>query len=209
MIVSLLEQEGLPRKKLKSKLQNAHTIDSEMTWKLFEVHRFHPKTHINLMLEHWLELEEELHNSFYVIAIHTSFRPYRLAYALNKNLHIQLKRSHEDLDLKRYDTDFHVPVFEYNSPNYFHQYDLIGNRSIRIGKSDGIIHYEEVENNLYSIGYLIPEHRKVDYFLKVDFDDNCLPLKEALHRINKIRGVQSAYILNNSQIKSINNLIFD
>lgn len=161
------------------------------------------------MLEHWLELEEELHNSFYVIAIHTSFRPYRLAYALNKNLHIQLKRSHEDLDLKRDDADFHFPLFEYNNPNYFHQYDLIGNRSIRIGKSDGIIHYEEVENNLYSIGYLIPEHRKVDYFLKVDFDDNCLPLKEALHRINKIRGVQSAYILNNSQIKSINNLIFD
>lgn len=161
------------------------------------------------MLEHWLELEEELHNSFFVIAIHTSLRPYRLAYALNKDLAIQLKRSQEDLDLKRGAIDFYFPLFEYNNSSYFHQYDLIGNRSVLVGKSDGIIHYDESESNLYEVGYLIPEYKKVDYFLKVDFDDNCIPLNEVLRCINKIKGVQSAYIIKNSQIRSINNLIFD
>src|SRR5690554_2061831 len=111
------------------------------------------------MLEHWLELEEELHNSFFVIAIHTSLRPYRLAYALNKDLAIQLKRSQEDLDLKRDSIDFYFPLYEYNNPNYFYQYDLIGNRSIQVGKSDGIIHYnKEADANLYDVGYLIPEY---------------------------------------------------
>lgn len=161
------------------------------------------------MLEHWLELEEELYNSFSVIAIHTSYRPYRLAYALNKYLAIQLKRSQQDLDLKQRNADFYFPLFEYKNPNYFYQYDLIANRSTEIGKSDDIIHYDEMDKSKFEISYLIPEYKKVDYFLKVDFDDNCLPLQELLININKIKGIQSAYQLNNSLIKSINNLIFD
>ncbi len=161
------------------------------------------------MLQHWLDLEEELHNSFSVIAIHTSFRPYQLAYALNLTLGTQLKRSKEDLDLKRQEADLYFPLFEYNKPNYFHQYDLIGNRNIQVGKSDGVIHYEEIDSERYEIGYLIPEHKKVDYFLKVDFGGNCLNLTDCLNRINKINGVQSVYIISNSLIKSINNLIFD
>lgn len=161
------------------------------------------------MLQHWLDLEEELQNSFSVIAIHTGLRPYRLAYALNKHLGTQLKRSKEDLDLKRDAEDLYFPLFEFNNLKLFHQYDLIGNRSMEVGKTDGIIHYEEIDSKLYDIGYLIPEHNRVDYFLKVDLNDNFVSLEASVDLINKIRGVQSAYILANSQIKSINNLIFD
>src|SRR5690625_6960093 len=142
MIVSLLEQEGLPRKKLKSKQQNVLTTSLETIWKHCEVPSVHPKTHINLMLEHWLEVEGELHNSFHVIAIHTSFRPCRLAYALNRNLHIHLNRSQEDIDLKRDDTDFHFTLFDYNNPDYFLQYDFIRNRNKLVNKSYGILHDE-------------------------------------------------------------------
>lgn len=161
------------------------------------------------MLQHWLDLEEELHNSFSVIAIHTGFRPYRMAYALNKYLGTQLKRSKEDLDLKRDKKDLYFPLFEFKNTKLFHQYDLIGNRSMQVGKSEGIIHYEDMHSKLYEIGYLIPEYKKVDYFLKIDFNDNFVSLETTLRLINKIRGVQSAYTLVNSQIKSINNLIFD
>jgi len=161
------------------------------------------------MLQHWLNLEEELHNSFSVIAIHTSLRPYKLAYVLNLALGTQLKRSKEDLDLKQQDTDLYFPLFEYNKPNYLFQYDLIGNRNIQVGKTDGVIHYEEIDSVRYEIGYLIPEHKKVDYFLKVDFGGDDQPLTECLNRINKIKGIQSVYLLSNSLIKSINNLIFD
>lgn len=161
------------------------------------------------MLQHWLDLEEELQNSFSVIAIHTGYRPYRLAYALNKHLHIQLQRSKEDLDLKRNATDLYFPLFEFKSARLFHQYDLIGNRSMEVGKSEGVIHYEEIDKKLYDIDYLIPEHKTVDYFLKIDFNDNYVSLEDSVSLINKIVGVQSAYVLTNSRIKSINNLIFD
>lgn len=161
------------------------------------------------MLQHWLDLEEELQNSFSVIAIHTGLRPYRLAYALNKHLDVQLKRSKEDLDLKRDTEDLFFPLFEFKSAKLYHQYDLIGNRSMDVGKTDGVIHYEEIDKKLYGIGYLIPEHKTVDYFLKIDFNDNYVSLEDSVGLINKIKGVQSAYILTNSRIKSINNLIFD
>lgn len=161
------------------------------------------------MLQHWLDLEEELHNSFSVIAIHTGFKPYRLAYALNRYLNLQLKRSKEDLDLKRDAADLYFPLFEFKSTKLFHQYDLIGNRSMEVGKTEGVIHYEEIDSKLYDIDFLIPEHKKVDYFLKVDFNDNYVSLDTSVSLINRIRGIQSAYILANSQIKSINNLIFD
>ena len=161
------------------------------------------------MLQHWLELEEELHNSFSIIAIHTGLRAYRLAYALNNHLGTRLKRSKEDLDLERQSKDFYFPLYEFENPRTFNKYDLVGNRSIRVGKSEGIIHYEQVQNSFHEIGYLIPEHKKVDYFLKLDFNDNCLSLDELINKINKISGVQSAYFLDNSLIKSINNLIFD
>ncbi len=160
-------------------------------------------------MQHWLDLEEELHNSFSVIAIHTGFKPSHLAYSINKYLNIQLQRSKDDLDLKKGNTDFYFPLFEFVDENLQHQYDLVGNRSIQIGKLDGIIHYEGLGSNVQEIGYLIPEYRKVDYFLKVDLDDNLVPLQQAVNTINDIKGIQSAYVINNSLIKSINNLIFD
>src|SRR5699024_715953 len=141
----------------------------------------------------WLELEEELYQSFSVIAIHTSMRPSRLAYALNSHLGIQLKRTKEDVDLKKDNIDFYFPLFEFRNENLHHEYNLVGNRNIQVGKQGGTIHYEELDTDLRKTVYLLPEFKKVDYFLKVDFDDNCLSLEATLRAINAIRGVQSAY----------------
>lgn len=157
----------------------------------------------------WKDLEEEIYSSFSVIAIHTGLRPYRLAYALNKHLGLQFKRSTEDLHLKTRDKSFYFLLYEFTHPQLQYQYDLVGNRSIRISKFDGLIHYENLGAEDYGVGYFIPEHRKVDYFLKIEVSDYSVPLEVLISQINKINGVQSVYLLDRSLIKSIYNLIFD
>lgn len=161
------------------------------------------------MKQHWLDLEKELYNSFSVIAIYTGIKAPQLAYNLNLQLGTKLERTKDDLDLKRKKIDFYFPLFEYLDEISQNKYDLVGNRNIPVGKQDGIIHYEDLSFGFQKIEYLIPEFRKVDYFLKVDFNDNSVSLEATLNAILEIQGIQSAYIINNSLIESISNLIFD
>jgi hypothetical protein len=57
--------------------------------------------------------------------------------------------------------------------------------------------------------YLIPEYKKVDFFLKIQSEMETIPLRKILSGINEIKQVISVYELEPENIKSKNNLIFN
>ena len=59
------------------------------------------------------------------------------------------------------------------------------------------------------ITYLIPELKKVDYFLKIQSDFDNLGTKILINEINDIKQIISAYQVALETLKSKDNLIFD
>ena len=133
-------------------------------------------------------LKYELDLDFVLIAITAPLKDYRLCFKINKELHIDLSRV-DDLELVLYaDTE----------PCYFSRYRFTELNT-------------EVEFNLLANkgteGFLIPEMRKVDFFLLIhnyiDHDD----LKEVIAGLNRIPEVAVAAEVDPKKVKSKENLI--
>ena len=134
-------------------------------------------------------LKYELDLDFVLIAITAPLKDYRLCFKINKQLHIDLTRV-DDLELVLYaDAE----------PGYFSRYTFTESNT-------------EVEFNLVANkgteGFLIPEMKKVDFFLLIhnyiDHDD----LKEVIAGLNRIPEVAVAAEVDPKKVKSKENLIF-
>ena len=69
--------------------------------------------------------------------------------------------------------------------------------------------FAEMVSEKSTVHYLLPELKKVDYFLKIYSDFDTVPLRKFLSEINEIKQIISAYIVETEHIKAKNNLIFD
>ena len=146
--------------------------------------------------------EDFYEETFALVALHSSLDDYAMVYALNNSLKTKLKRSPADLDMSE---NFSFPFFEWKDELNHRSWTLITNCSSReesAGSED--LFKNEIS---YTTHYLIPEHREVDYFLKIEQDDE--EIDEAL--IKAILGIPkiiTAYSIDIDKLKSKNNLIF-
>ena len=58
------------------------------------------------------------------------------------------------------------------------------------------------------ISYLIPEKKKVDYFIKITGLTDSVELSKTLLNINKINNIVASYAIDPLDLKSRDNLIF-
>lgn len=159
------------------------------------------------MQELWLELEEEMLSSFSLIAIHTSLSSSQLAYLLNKNLKYQLVRDRSDLIFSKQAKRFNYLKFSYEDELNQIYINLLGNKNITsssIYDSSPVLLSDIVEE----INYLISEYKKVDYFIKIESEDNSVSLQDIIKKIAAIPHVHIVYEVDHADLKSINNLIF-
>jgi hypothetical protein len=56
---------------------------------------------------------------------------------------------------------------------------------------------------------LIPEYKKVNYFLKIENEENNVNIKDILVNIQKVPQVVTVYDVDATTLKSKNNLIFN
>jgi hypothetical protein len=56
--------------------------------------------------------------------------------------------------------------------------------------------------------YLLPEFKKVDFFLKIENTEDVMYVSKMQALLNSIEGVSATYVVDTTQIKSKNNLIF-
>lgn len=148
-------------------------------------------------------------DNYTLIAIHCSTEDYRLAYLLNTNLNLKLARKQEDLDYNYMEASF--SIYEWDDEENFVTWNLVANTSkkeVEQMASAGSLFSDQKGKRTIS-KYLIPEQKKVDFFVKISSENYLKSSKIIISKINAIAEVITAYSVNPKQLKSKNNLIFE
>ena len=160
---------------------------------------------------HKLVLDEDFTEDFSLIAIHCSEEPYKVAYILNQFAHLKLRRKKTDLSLTTKTMEMSFPLFGFESNTEYTDGSLVANKYkaaiTKTNNSGGL--FGDTMNRETVITYLIPELKKVDYFLKIQSDFDNLETKMLVNQINHIKQIISAYQIVPETLKSKDNLIFD
>ena len=149
-------------------------------------------------------IDFEYDHDYDLIGIHSILSDYKMAYFLNEKLNIHLHRFKEDLEYKSKNCSF--PLFTFEDKSAFTSWSLIANK---------FVFTEEVSfngSNLFQeeskISYLIPEKKRIDFFIKISGLEDDNELNEVLYKINKINSIIASYAIDPMDLKSRDNLIF-
>lgn len=144
----------------------------------------------------------EFEHDYLLLGINSALEDYKLAYLLNNNLQLQLKRQTTDLDIKEKNCAF--IWYEYYCDKSFTTWSLLANKHIFTSETQGQVNLFAEESKT---AYLIPEKKTVDYFLKINGadDENSANLYQ---KIKKINGVIALYNINPETLRSKDYLIF-
>jgi hypothetical protein len=153
------------------------------------------------------ELEEL---DFNLLAIHTSLEDYRLAYFLNQKLQLNLSKNKEEIKIrnKEGNTYFSRFTFEDSKKDIF--WNLIENENEITLKQNNINQglFSESKNSFTSKDFLIPEYKKVNFFLKVEAPKESVIPTAIVTIIKSIDKISTVYTIELDNLKSKNNLIF-
>ena len=161
------------------------------------------------MTIHKLHVEEFDEIDYQLIAIHSTLEDFRLAYYINQNLPINLKKSNCDLQVsnKESETQFTRFVFEDEKDILW---SLVQNQNKAVVSNltvnQGL--FSNSEDTMSTKIYLIPEFKKVDYFLKIENDEVAIDIIQITNQLKKIERISAVYSVEVEKIKSKNNLIF-
>lgn len=144
---------------------------------------------------------DDLENDYTLIGIHSNIETYKLAFKINQKLKIQLKRCSYDISFKDKNSIF--DLYKHSSETYNTKLYLILNKSFNERKIRGQLLFE----NLSESSYLIPELKKVEYFLKIEGGN--FNIKTLLNRLIEIDNIISCYRTKITATKSKYNLIFE
>jgi hypothetical protein len=145
----------------------------------------------------------EYEHDYILIGIHTTLNDYRVAYLLNKELELFLKRSEENLDFPLKNCSF--PFFFYEEKASFISWSLISNKFISV---DSIQSNNNLFNEETKTRFLIPEKKKVDYFIKISGYIKDEILENILVNIKNTEKIITSYLIDPFSLKSRDNLIF-
>jgi hypothetical protein len=145
----------------------------------------------------------DLEEDYLLIGIHSTEEDYRLAFLINKHLKTKFIRYKYNLDFK--DSDAEFPLFEYKDEKNFINYYLINNKHLQVVNKQ----YKEglFGGNYSTTSYLLPEIKKVDFFLKIEACNQNSILK-IVEKLNNINQIITSYSIETNTLKSKNNLIF-
>ncbi|WNM19531.1 IPExxxVDY family protein [Flavobacterium capsici] len=159
---------------------------------------------LKLLSEEYEEIDYQL------IAIHTSIEDYRLAFLINKNLPINLSKCNQDIEIQENNVELQFSRFSYDDEKNNISWNLIQNKNQEY-QSSTTLDTGLFANTIAQVStnsYILPEFKKVDYFLKVD---NCFSedeIQETLLSLKNIQKISTVYTVAIENIKSKNNLIF-
>lgn len=163
------------------------------------------------MAIHKLDLGEFDEIDYHLIAIHTSLEDYRLAYFINQKLPINLGKNKNEIQINIKEGETKFSRFYYHEVEKGISWNLIQNKNEVIQQKN-----DTRQNNLFSNinmevstkVYLLPEFKKADYFLKIENIEDDLNVTHIQALLNTIDNISTAYTVETNKIKSKNNLIF-
>lgn len=157
-----------------------------------------------------LHLEEFDEVDYELIAIHSPLDDFRLAYFINQKLPIILSRNKDEVAVTVKEGDAFFSKYTFDEENTERKWSLIQN------KNDIYLTQKNTKQNLFLNSgdlvsrkvFLIWEHKKVDYFLKIENNCNELRVEKIVDQLKQIERISAVYSLIPEHIKSKNNLIF-
>lgn len=157
-----------------------------------------------LLSEEYDEIDYQL------IAIHTTLEDYRLAYFINKNLPVLLSKSKNDVSIKSNAIETQFSRFVYEDENKDVTWNLVQNKN-DYSQEDFAINtglFTDSKTKISTKIYLIPEYKKVDYFLKIENNLSTSEIENTISVLKKINKISTVYTVSVDNIKSKDNLIF-
>lgn len=156
------------------------------------------------MQVHSLVIDDFCEDSYSLIGIHTTLEDYKLAFLLNRELKTRFKRADFSLDFQKENNLASYSVYSYKNEEYEFEWYLIANSFVQQQKEQtGMLSLTTQTKD-----YLIPEERRVDFFLKLVGDNNDKFIASTIQRIKKINQVIASYAIDTNKLKSKEFLIF-
>ena len=151
-----------------------------------------------------LELDDFCEEEYSLIGIHSTLEDYKLAYLLNKNLNTRFYKAKQDLEFVREKKKASFSIYNYENIKYDFDWFLIANSYRRENQtvSNELLLTSETKT------YLIPEKKKVDFFLKICGESEYEFLMKTINKIKNIDNVITAYSIDKNTLKSKDFLIF-
>ena len=156
------------------------------------------------MQVHALEMDDFCEEEYSLIGIHSTLEDYKLAYLLNKNLNTRFYKAKEDLEFVIEEKKASFSIYNYENIEYDYEWFLITNSY----RTENQTAANELLLTSETITYLIPEKKKVDFFLKICGDSDDDFVMKTVNRIKSIDNVITAYSIDKNTLKSKDFLIF-
>ncbi|MDE0536262.1 IPExxxVDY family protein [Tenacibaculum sp. L6] len=143
-------------------------------------------------------------DDYTLIGVHTTLNDYRLAYLLNKHLQVNFRRANYDLDFFQKNIESSYVVYEYTNTKLDQDWFLISNVFKYTLEAESISLFGQSD----STSYLIPEKKKVDFFLKIEGEFDYDFIVKLIENINQIPQIITSYEIEVNSLKSKDFLIF-
>ena len=160
------------------------------------------------MAIHKLHIDEFDEVDYELIAIHTSLEDYRLAYFLNQKLPILLSKSKNEIQINIKEGVTFFSRFIYENANTDSCWSLVQNKNevTTLNTNNNQNLFGESSFEVATKAFLLPELKKVDYFLNIENSD--AEMDKIIASMNTISQIATVYSVDSNSIKSKNNLIF-
>ncbi len=158
-----------------------------------------------ILNNHKLNLNQFPEN-YHLIAIHSDLDEFRLAYFLNKNLNISLKRKNNDIYFAEQDANY--SSFEFLDDTKYLKWIFFSNKSLVSEKKSNNDYglFGQINSALNEVS-LLNHQKSVDYFLIVENIANNTYIEKVLKKISEISGVITSFMSEN-KLENKENLIF-
>ena len=162
------------------------------------------------MAVHKLDFEDFDEINYQLVAIHTSLEDHRLAYFINKKLPINLSSNKNEIHINIKEGETKFSRFYYYDKEKETSWNLIQNKNevIQNKKDNNQNLFSNLNIEVSTKVFLLPEFKKVDYFLKIENTEEVMDVAAIQFLLNTIENISTAYYVNTNKIKSKNNLIF-
>lgn len=153
---------------------------------------------------HSIELNDFSDDNYTLIGIHSTLEEYKLAYLLNQKLNTRFVLANYSLDFQNKNNNAIFSIYEFINTKFSQSWYLISNKYSN--------NLDEISTELFQSNeittYLIPEKRRVDFFLKLEGDFNYDYITKKIEEINSVNQVITSYEIDINTLKSKDFLIF-
>lgn len=161
---------------------------------------------------HKLDYDEDDQNNVVLIAIKSNMPDYKIAYHLNKTLHLRLEKVVQEISLITENGVNYFRHFFYEDCNRHLVWRLIENKSntsISLLENAGSL-FQSSEDLFAATEFLIPEWKTIDFFICIENADFFFDEEALVQQLDEIKNISTHFAVDveSLSIKSKKNLIF-